>query len=156
MAIENRKSDALTLYNQMTGSPVTEDIFRIAQQLVDDLSERDNLNHIDMQLLTTATNLLESRRSEERRLNINEANIKDLVPIYKQLTNMDVESHESVIDAQKVLKKHGYYADQLDSLYGPATKEARIQMEDDIRNHPQFLVNMVMDQARGLFENWNK
>lgn len=127
-----------------------------AYQVIEELGEKDNLSEFEYELLTGATNALDNFRRNRLREQINKIDIQKMFPIYKQLRNMDVESHEDVIQAQKIMKEHGYYAGELDSLYGPATKTARGEIEEDIMYHPQFLVHSIVEQAKGLFNNWNK
>lgn len=128
-----------------------------ALEIVNSISQNsgEQLSEIEYELLTSATDVLKEVRRDSLKTAINQGNIQELYPIWSQLKNMDVTSHADVGEAQQILKTHGYYQDEIDSLYGGNTKEARLQMEADILDHPKFLVNVIMEQAKGLFQTWD-
>ena len=129
---------------------------RSAMEVINNLSEKDSLSEFEYELLKGAQDVVHTARWKREMIldRINTSDIKDMFPLYKQLSDMDVESHEDVIGAQKLLTEYGYYGDELDSLYGENTKRARLEMKEDISRHPQFLVHTVMEQARNLFDSW--
>jgi hypothetical protein len=84
-----------------------------------------------------------------------EADPNTVASEYDFLARLDVESNKEVGKAQKILQKYGYYTDEIDNLYGVNTKEARLAMQNDVLANQKFTINWLMDQARGLFQNWD-
>ena len=135
----------------------TEDL-NAAYEIMKLFSERDletePLADYEIDIYDNAKEVISTVRRDSLRAVLHQTDIKQVSKDYKFLKNMDVESHSDVGKAQGVLKGYGYYTDSVDSLYGSNTKTARLQMESDALYHPEYFTNYIMEQARGLFDNW--
>ena len=129
-----------------------------AYEILNLFSQRDletqPLENYEIDIYENAKKLVSEARRDSLRNVLHQTDIKQVSKDYNILANMDVESHEDVGRAQKILQNYGYYTDNVDSLYGSKTKTARNQMESDVLYHPDYFSNFIIEQARGLFDNW--
>jgi hypothetical protein len=116
--------------------------------------ESENISEFEYELLNSALVVLEDAKRDSLKANLYQQDVKKLSSMHDFLANIDVEKHADVGKAQEMLQEFGYYEGEIDSLYGELTKTARAKMSQDIMYSPGFIPNMIIEQAKGLFETW--
>ena len=112
----------------------------------------ENLSDFEHELMDVALDVIDKAEADSLKSNIDQGDVKELTEHWNFLQNIDVEDHGDVKKAQKILKDYGYYKGEVDSFYGEKTKAARARMSSDILRHPKFIPNMLIEQAKGLFD----
>jgi hypothetical protein len=125
-----------------------------ARKTVQLLESKTDLSEYEMAMLNRATEIVSQNYRDSLIVELGNKDPNMINQEFDFISRMNVESQKDVIQAQEILKKHGYYTDELDSLYGVNTKASREAFQYDVLNNQKFTINRIIEQAKGLFQNW--
>ena len=68
---------------------------------------------------------------------------------------LDKFQEQDLMASVEILSALSKTLENEDVLYGEETKAARQDMQYDILKNQKFTINWILEQAQGLFQNWD-